>query len=111
MIQIDESRFKLKHISGDTLKDINFEMFIDEDMKIVEWDNLPKCLEINMSMDFETLKAYPLLCINKVLADQFENVEGLRPEKEYYSAEEDDAENLSAEYCRRDSSDGDEMPA
>ena len=26
-------------------------------------------------------------------------------------AEEDDAENLSAEYCRRDSSDGDEMPA
>ena len=31
--------------------------------------------------------------------------------EENYSAEEDDAENLSGEYCRRDSSDGDGMPA
>lgn len=71
MIQIDETRFKLKHISADddTLKDIDFQMFVDEEMKIVEWDNLPRSLEINLTNDFETLKAYPLLCINKVLAD------------------------------------------
>ena len=58
-------------------------MFIDEDARQIEWDNLPKSLEMNLTSDFDTLKAYPLMCINKVLAEQFESIEGLRPKKEY----------------------------
>ena len=57
-------------------------MFIDEEGRAIEWDNLPKSLELNIQDDFETLKSYPLMCINMVLAEQIESVEGLRPHKE-----------------------------
>ena len=70
----------MRHIAGeDASKDIIFEMVIDEDARQIEWKNLPTSLEMNMSSDFETLKAYPLMCINKLLAGQLSQVEGLRP--------------------------------
>ena len=79
--QLSATRFVLKH-KTDSSKDMNIEMFIDEDDRKVEWDGLPNALQINMEQDFEVLTTYPLVCINMVLAERKETVEGLRPHSE-----------------------------
>ena len=67
-------------------KEIIFEMHVDEESRQIEWDNMPRSLQMNINRDFDTVKAYPLMCINTVLAEQFQNVEGLRPKDEYDKA-------------------------
>ena len=84
-VKVDETNFILKHID-DSSSDISFKMLIDEVGKKVEWENFPLSLQMNIESDFQTLKAYPLLCINRAVAEQVESVEGLRTKEEYEKA-------------------------
>ena len=37
---------------------------------------------MNIEPDYETLRDYPLMCINMAMAEQIESAEGLRPYEE-----------------------------
>ena len=54
-------------------------MIDDEDGRQIEWEGLPISIEQNIEGDYETLRAYPLMCINMAMSEQIESTEGLRP--------------------------------
>ena len=65
--QTGDTSFVIRHRTDET-KNLNITMVVDEDGKYIEWDNLPKSLELEISKDYEQVKAYPVACLNMVLA-------------------------------------------
>ena len=57
-------------------------MYDDEEGKHIEWEGMPKSMEQSIEQDYKMVKKYPLMCINMVLAEQLESIEGLRPHDE-----------------------------
>ena len=61
------------------------EMIIDEAGRKVEWEGLPRSINMIIEQDFELAKSYPLVCINMAIAQEVESIEGLRPYQEIYN--------------------------
>ena len=77
-LQISSTKFVIKHLRDES-EDLNITMVVDEDGGAIEWDGLPKSIDQNIEKDYETLKSYPLMCINMAMSEQIESAEGLRP--------------------------------
>ena len=63
--KIDDTNFVIKHLTDPT-KNVEIEMFDDGEGNI-EWDGLPMSLITTIEKDYETCKAYPLMCINMAI--------------------------------------------
>ena len=57
-------------------------MLDDEESKKIEWEGMPKSLMNTIIDDYETVKDYPLMCLNMAISEEKESIEGLRPKEE-----------------------------
>ena len=57
-------------------------MHLDEDGRIVEWDDLPLSLDVNMEQDYELVTSYPLEMLNFTLNELIDSTRGMRPHAE-----------------------------
>ena len=57
-------------------------MVDDEEDRKIEWDGLPRSIEMNISQQYDVVKSYPIVAINMAIALERESREGLRPERE-----------------------------
>ena len=57
-------------------------MLIDDENNCIEWEGMPRSLELSIEKNYELLKAYPLMYINMALSGLMEDTQGYRPLEE-----------------------------